>query len=53
MYKEMLKGALRPHPFLQGIIEKAIMQLRAGGGIHDSSCPHPYKVDVSSYLFLK
>jgi len=28
----MLKGALRPHPFLQGIIEKAIMQLRAGGG---------------------
>ena len=31
MYEEMLKGALRPHPFLQGIIEKARMQLRAGG----------------------
>jgi len=31
MYKEMLKGALRPHPFLQGIIEKARMQLKAGG----------------------
>ncbi len=31
MYEEILKGALRPHPFLQGIVDREIVKLRTGG----------------------